>query len=117
MSKFELKNNSYFRLSNKTSKTINNNIITDELAVEFLQINKDRIKLFSKYPEDWETMLKGNSEEKIELTEKQKEDKKHLMTFKMKELKETYPNISPGFGQSKEAFVEKIITQSEDTND
>ncbi|ORL45396.1 hypothetical protein [Zunongwangia atlantica] len=122
MSNFELKNNAYYRLQKGDSRTINNNIITDQLAIEFLRINKERIKLFSKYPDNWEDMLtvenkEVKEDEVIELNEDQEAQKKHLMKYKFSELREKYPDVKAEFGGSKSSFIDRIITQKEDTND
>lgn len=121
MSNFELKNNAYYRLEKGDSTTINNNIITDQLALEFLRINKERIKLFSKYPEGWEDLLTAENkevkeDEVIELTEDQEAQKKHLMKYKFSELREKYPEVKAEFGGSKANFIDRIITQKESNN-
>ncbi len=122
MSNFELKNNAYYRLAKGDSRTINNNIITDQLALEFLKINKERIKLFSKYPSGWEDMLTAENkevkeDEVIELTQDQEAQKKHLMKYKFSELREKYPDVKAEFGGSKASFIDRIITQKENEND
>lgn len=38
--------------------TISNGTMTDEKAIEFLRTDPKRIKLFSKYPEGWQELLK-----------------------------------------------------------
>jgi len=122
MSNFELKNNAYYRLQKGDSRTINNNIITDQLAIQFLKINKNRIKLFSKYPENWEGMLslenkEVKEDEVIELTQDQEAQKKHLMKYKFSELREKYPEVKAEFGGSKSSFIDRIITQNQTENE
>lgn len=98
MSQFTIKGNKYYRLSKDSSKTINNNIITDDLAIEFLKIDPNRIKLFEVYPDNWKELVG---------VEEEKEDK-DLMDYKLSELREMYPDVKQEFGQSKADFVEKI---------
>lgn len=102
MSNFQLKGNSYYRISKDSSKTINNNIITDELAIEFLQVNPERIKLFAKYPENWQELI--GEEETVE----QEVEREELMKLKMYELREQYPDIKE---TSKEDFITEIYKQ------
>ncbi len=51
---FDLKPGYVAQLKFGSSVHISNAILTNELAVQFLSINKSRIKVFTKFPEDWE---------------------------------------------------------------
>jgi hypothetical protein len=52
-----------YKLEKGSSRTISNSKMTDELAIKFLKINEDRIKLFSKYPENWLELIQDEDEE------------------------------------------------------
>ena len=41
-----------------SSELFNNDTITDEIAVKYLKINKNRIANFEVYPENWEELIK-----------------------------------------------------------
>lgn len=41
-----------------SSELFNNDTITDEIAVRYLKINKNRIANFEVYPENWEELIK-----------------------------------------------------------
>jgi len=99
MSNFELKHNKYYRLEKGTGKTINNNIITDELAIEFLRIDPTRIRVFEKYPEDWKQLVGIEPIDEDEIREE-------LSNFKLTELREQYPNIKQ---VSKDDFISDIL--------
>ena len=109
MSDFRIKNNGYYRLSKESSKTINNNIITNELAIEFLQIDTDRIKVFEAYPENWKEMVEGKDAE-FEDTTEQEVEREILREMKMPELREKYPNIR---ATSKQDFITEIFKYKE----
>jgi hypothetical protein len=71
MTNFEFKRNAAQYKNKKGDKTtISNGTMTDEKAIEFLRTNPERIKLFSKYPEGWEELLK-----KPKMTDEQIEEK------------------------------------------
>jgi hypothetical protein len=120
VSNFEIQGNKYYRISKRDGKTINNNIITDELAIEFLKEDSSRIKLFSKYPVNWLKMLEDEDEydadgqvveeEKEEDTEEVKEYKEdsriELEQYKLKELRELYPDIK---AVAKADFIDKVL--------
>ncbi|OCK42527.1 hypothetical protein BA195_10145 [Tenacibaculum soleae] len=53
-----------YKLKKGSSITISNSTLTDELAIEFLKLRKERIKLFSKYPSNWLELI-GEIEEPI----------------------------------------------------
>jgi len=55
---------------------VNNNNLTDEIAIKLLQINKNNINLFEKYPQDWAKLVGGKPSEKKEVEEKPKTDGK-----------------------------------------
>lgn len=109
MSNFTIKNNKYYRLEKGSSKTINNNIITDELALEFLRIDPSRIRLFEIYPENWEELLEGKIEEEpFEDTEEEALIREELSKKKLPELREEYQNIKQ---VSKEDFITDILKE------
>ena len=94
-----------YKLEKGGKETISNDKMTDELAERFLEINPDRIKLFSKFPDNYkpkdEDCCDGDDEPCKDCLEKKK----------LSELKEEYPNIPVEFGQSKADFIEKILNQ------
>lgn len=60
MVNFEFKRNAAQYKNAKGDKTtISNNTMTDEKAIEFLKTNPERIKLFSKFPENWKELIEG----------------------------------------------------------
>lgn len=67
---FDLKPGYVAQLRFGSSVHISNAILNNELAIEFLSINKTRIKVFTKYPEDWEArveaFLSGNPSLEVE---------------------------------------------------
>jgi len=54
---FDLKSGYVAQLKFGSSVHISNAVLTNELALEFLSINKARIKVFTKFPEDWENRV------------------------------------------------------------
>lgn len=111
MSNFRIKKNGYYRLSKESGKTINNNIITDELAIEFLQINPERITLFESYPENWKELIsKPEAEAVVEETMEDGVERELLMEMKMYELREKYPDIKE---TSKDGFITAILKQKD----
>ncbi|WP_431137477.1 hypothetical protein [Psychroserpens mesophilus] len=56
--------------------TISNDIMTDELAIEFLKVKPSRIELFSVYPDNWKQLIGLETEEKDESEEEIKEEAK-----------------------------------------
>ena len=66
---FEFKRNAAQYKNKKGDKTtISNATLTDEKAIEFLKTNPERIGLFSKFPENWQELIKEEplSEEELE---------------------------------------------------
>lgn len=58
MTQFELdKTSVIYKVEKGKGETISNDKMTDELAIQFLTINPDRIRLFSKYPENWKELI------------------------------------------------------------
>lgn len=112
MSNYELTGNAYYRLSKETSQTINNKNITDALAEEFLKIDPTRIRLFDKYPADWESNLTEEVEVVSNTTEDEVYDpieilnRKKLEAYKLPELRDMYPNIK---SVSKDGFIDEIL--------
>ena len=63
MTNFEFKRErAQYKNKKGDTTTISNNTMTDERAIEFLKTNPKRIELFSKFPENWKKMLKGEIE-------------------------------------------------------
>lgn len=58
-----------YKLQKGSPKTISNQKITDELAIEFLKINPERLRLFSKYPENISELIGETKEEEVVHTE------------------------------------------------
>ncbi len=54
---FDLKSGYVAQLKFGSSVHISNAVLTNELALEFLSVNKARIKVFTKFPEDWENRV------------------------------------------------------------
>lgn len=83
-------NNSNFRLRKDINyvsvefggKMFNNANITDELALEFLKNNPNRIEVFEVYPEDWEGQVKSFSKEATEGAEGEKTTAKRRASTK-----------------------------------
>lgn len=125
MSNFELKGDSMtYRISKKSPKIINNNIITDELAIEFISVYPEkRILKFSKYPKNWKELVEEYLGQEIVEPEPEKpeteqsnidiEDEQQINAIreslrerKMHELRTLYPDIK---ATSKEDFIDEII--------
>jgi len=88
-----------YKIEKGGSRTISNQSMTDELAVEFLNINPDRIRLFSKYPENYSDMLLQKDGENDD------NNSNGLDQFKLSELRELYPQIK---ATSKVDFIAKV---------
>ena len=108
--------------------------MTDEKAVEFLRTNPERIKLFSEYPSNWETLLiegvssetdaeieiriaaeaeakavaeaKENNEDVSSETDAEKLSYDELMKIPLKDLRKQYPEIK---ATSIKEFVDQIL--------
>lgn len=125
MTQFELKNpKRYYKLEKGSSIVINQSIMTDEKAIQFLKINPERIQLFSKYPSNWKKLIENgldseNPEKKevrfaIEaemetLAESKKQNtltEDELNEMSLKDLRELYPDIN---SRSKEDFINKVL--------
>ncbi|MEE1963559.1 hypothetical protein V1387_12750 [Allomuricauda taeanensis] len=63
MADFQLKGNSYYNFGNGLK--VNNDRLTNELVIEFLKVNPERIKLFSKYPGNWKDLVGITPKSKI----------------------------------------------------
>lgn len=71
MKNFQFKKHSAQYKNAKGDKTtISNETLTDEKAIQFLKTNPERIRLFSKFPENWKELIKGK-----QLTEEEKQAK------------------------------------------
>lgn len=114
MTNFQLKKtNAIYKLQIGSARTISNNVMTDELAIEFLSIRKERIDVFSKYPENWEELVDGKVKEPVvalteTVTDESEDDilREQLGEYKMSELRDMYPDIK---ATSKADFIEKVI--------
>jgi hypothetical protein len=112
MSNYELTGNAYYRLSKDSSATINNKNITDDLAEEFLRLDPSRIRLFDKYPSDWEIRLDVDAA--VEAAENEITDfdpinelnRLQLEEYKLPELRKMYPHIK---SISKSGFIDEIL--------
>jgi len=63
MSQFRLSSpKGHYKIKKGARSTIHNGNLTDELAIEFLKISHERIKLFSEYPSNWKELVEGNKE-------------------------------------------------------
>ena len=103
--------------------TISNSTMTDEKAIEFLKTNPERIKLFAKFPSNWEQLLVDGVKKE---TAKQKEKrlaieaemaaaaagneksatKAELMKMTLKDLRAKYPSVK---ATSIKEFVGKVL--------
>lgn len=54
---FDLKDGYFAQMRFGSSVHVSNANLTNELALEFLSINKSRIKVFKKFPADWEVKV------------------------------------------------------------
>ncbi|PZR18862.1 MAG: hypothetical protein DI539_16110 [Flavobacterium psychrophilum] len=45
------------QMSFGSGQFITNTVLTDELALEFLKSNPNRISMFSEYPENWKELI------------------------------------------------------------
>jgi hypothetical protein len=131
MTNFELKGNKYYRVSQEDNRVINNNIMSDELALDFLKVDLTRIRFFAKYPSDWEALINAPVEEVVEdaseevseeVSEDATEDKvedspslerESLREYKMKELRDLYPDVKQSFGGTKDDFITEILKAQE----
>lgn len=109
MTQFKFKAHAAMYKNKKGDKTtISNSNLTDESAIEFLKTNPERIRLFSEFPSNWETLIYSDGtpeteEEKekrlsIEAEMKavklgQKPSKAVLSKMKLKDLRKMYPTI------------------------
>lgn len=118
MTNFELKGNKYFRISKESGKVINNNIMSDDLALEFLKEDEIRISYFSKYPDNWREMLENgveddsdndDSDDDNKVIEDEAKKREALHKLKLKELKSHYPNVEWKVGMTKEDYITKIL--------
>lgn len=97
---FELKGlNPYYRLTKGKAGTISNSQMTNELALDFLRIDPTRIRLFSKYPENWR-----------ELVGTVVPDRKAMEAMKYNELAKAYPE-SFKIGMKKQELIDNILSQ------
>lgn len=103
---FELKGlNPYYRLEKGKAGTISNGQMTNELAIEFLSIDPTRIRLFSKYPENWREQI---STGKLEKENAEKVTKEELEAKKYNELAKAYPEHFK-IGIKKQELIKSIL--------
>lgn len=70
------KPNVQYKNKKGATSTISNNVMTDELALEFLKTNPSRIILFSEYPKDWRKLIEAPEETAKEKADRLKVDQK-----------------------------------------
>jgi hypothetical protein len=107
-------------------ETISNSTMTDKKAIAFLRENPERIRLFSKYPKNWESLISGTEEETKEEEEKrlaieaelkasreavergntENLSEEELSKMSLKELRELFPNVK---ARSIEEFVAEVV--------
>jgi len=126
MSNFRFKKAAIYKLDGKANGNISNTNMTDAKAILFLTSNPARIKMFSKYPDNWKELIagdievvepvqvEGTSKTSAEVNEEGKKpcspcERKRLEKMKMAELRETYPEAETTFGQKKTELVDEII--------
>lgn len=100
------KDKAIYKMRRGSVNTISNKNINDELAEAFLTINSDRIRLFSKYDEEFYNNLVAKPTQEVE--EVVEED--DLENLKLKDLREMYPEIK---ATSKAQFIEKLMEDYE----
>jgi hypothetical protein len=54
-----------YKVQKGSGKTISNDTMTDELAIEFLKVKPSRIDLFSKYPDNYKELIGEDIVEEI----------------------------------------------------
>lgn len=103
---FELKGlNPYYRLEKGKPETISNSQMSNKLALQFLRIDPTRIKLFSKYPEDWRERI---STGKVERENSKEVTREELEAKKYNELAKAYPDHFK-IGMKKQELIENIL--------
>lgn len=107
-----------YRVSQESNTYISNKTLTDEAAIAFLKEDPKRISLFSEYPENWRELAGYKDPAQLDLEEVIKEieveaqevkTREDLMSMKMPDLKEMYPDIPITFGMKKKDMVDAII--------
>lgn len=63
MGNFQLKSNSYYNFGN--GQKLNNDKLTDTIALKLLKDDPARIRLFSKYPENWKNLIGATPKSKF----------------------------------------------------
>tara|TARA_R110000822_G_scaffold75692_3_gene182108 strand:+ start:452 stop:847 length:396 start_codon:yes stop_codon:yes gene_type:complete len=122
MEKFRLKKNGHKFPLGGGKGFISNTDMTDEKAILFLSQNPARVKLFSKCPEDWQSLKESKQvdlEDSIKEIETEAEElevedpisklRRELKSTSMTVLREEYSEIPTKFGQKKNEFIKKII--------
>lgn len=75
-SQFQLRKPSViYKIRKGFGETISNQKMTDELAIQFLKVKKERIELFAKYPENWLELIGEKEDLTVDLTESETESK------------------------------------------
>lgn len=117
--KFRLKNDlAIYKMEKGSPRTIRQDILTDELAIEYIKINPERIALFSHFPEDWRQLcglVEDQTEDHDDCCEDEEEEpcldclKASLMKQTLPELKEQWKDdVKFYFGMKKTEYVDAI---------
>ncbi len=91
--------NPYYRIKIGEAGTISNSQMTNDLAIKFLKVAPSRIKLFSRYPDNWEELL-GQGKHKV--------SREELEAKKYNELAKEYPDHFK-IGMKKKELIDKIL--------
>lgn len=114
MSKFELKNPvAIYRMQKGRAERITQSILTDDMAIEYLSINPERIVLFGRYPDNWEQLIGLAPEDEAEDEECSDCLRDKLNKISMKKLKADYPEIPIIFAMKKADLIDEIVKLSE----
>ena len=129
MTQFKFKRHAASYKNAKGDKTtISNATMSDEKAVEFLATNPERIRLFSDYPSNWETLIvdgvksetKAQKEKRLakeaelvaaktgnaEADKGKVPTKASLMKMSLRDLRAKYPFVK---ATSKKNFADKVL--------
>lgn len=87
-----------------TSKAVTDHNITDELAVQLLTENPNRIALFSKFPKNWKEQTSVKKDE-AKTAKKEQSSVRKDEELSLSELRERHPNIT---ARSKKGFLKDL---------
>lgn len=111
-SKFKIKEGiKFLQMDFGSSVFFNNETITDELAIEYLKKNPNRIVNFSTYPENWKSLIGVKEEEKILLFEKELTLAEAIEAFKNSDIKtsaKTANGLLEAFGKATDEEKESL---------